>query len=464
MILSGLGECLIMISEEQKYKKVIEVLDSVSSSFCMAKWHQLTLYLQNGFNHSCHHPSPHKVPLDELKENYKALHNTKFKKEQMQKMLDGVRPSECDYCWRAEDAGRISDRVYKSGSSWAKVNFESVKKNKTADVNPAYVEISFSNVCNFKCAYCSPDLSSQWYDEIEANGPYPTSLRHNNFDWLKQIGKIPIKHNDYNPYVEAFWQWWPELYNDLHTLRLTGGEPLLSKDAWKMLSYIEENPNENLVFALNTNLCVPDELIDKLIPKIQNISRDSKEFQLFTSGEALGESAEYIRYGLDYSKWSSNLEKVLDNTNIIVAIMTTVNLTSVTSYADFIRYLLDLRGKYNKRATFNKVQFMTNFLRYPDFLALNILDQETKNKFSKDIDELIRERGNWDGFATLMFSEVDQLRRLLDFMNSPIEETKLRSSRIDFINFVNEYDKRRNLDFVKTFPQLEKFYKLCNEH
>ena len=105
------------------------------------------------------------------------------------------------------------------------------------------MEISFSNVCNFKCAYCSPDLSSKWYEEISKHGAYPTSTNYNGFDWFKQIGKMPIQHNEPNPYVDAFWQWWPELYPKLHTLRLTGGEPLLSKDVWKLLEWIEANQN-----------------------------------------------------------------------------------------------------------------------------------------------------------------------------------------------------------------------------
>jgi hypothetical protein len=158
------------MSEHEKFQKVIPILNAVSPSFCLAKWYQLTLYLQNGFNHSCHHPSPHKIPLDELEQNHKALHNTNFKKEQMQKMLDGVRPAECDYCWTAEDNGHVSDRSYKSATSWAYPHIGEVVKNKTADVEPTYVEISFSNVCNFKCAYCSPDLSSQWYEEIDKHG------------------------------------------------------------------------------------------------------------------------------------------------------------------------------------------------------------------------------------------------------------------------------------------------------
>lgn len=443
------------MSEHERFKKVIPILNSVSPSFCLAKWYQLTLYLQNGFNHSCHHPSPHKIPLDELEQNYKALHNTEFKKEQMQKMLDGDRPSECDYCWNAEDNGHISDRAYKSARSWAYPHLGDVVKNKTADVEPTYLEISFSNVCNFKCAYCSPDLSSQWYEEIDKHGGYPTSQNFNGFGWFKQVGKMPIKHSDHNPYVDAFWKWWPELYPKLNTLRLTGGEPLLSKDVWRMLDSIEADPNPELCFAINTNLGIPDDLIDRMITKINNISKSIKEVQIFTSSEATGIQAEYIRYGMDYAKWSANLEKVLDNTNNIVAIMTTVNLTSITTYCNFIRYILDLRLKYNKNATFNKVQFMTNFLRYPEFLSLTILDPASKQQFTLDVKRLIEER------TDLSPSEVDQLERMVDYMNGV--DPREKQLRKDFAAFITEYDKRRGTNFTVTFPELENFYTICQQ-
>jgi organic radical activating enzyme len=448
-----------MSKEKQKLENTIIKLKNVSDSFCLAKWYQLTLYLQNGFNHSCHHPSPHKIPLEEVKHNPKALHNTQFKKQQMQKMLDGERPSECDYCWRAEDAGHISDRVYKSAGHWAMPYMDRALEKKTSDIEPTYLEISFSNVCNFKCAYCSPDLSSPWYEEINKYGAYPTSQNYNGFDWFKQVGKMPIKHSDPNPYVDAFWEWWPELYKNLHTLRLTGGEPLLSKDVWRMLDAIEENPKQDLVFAINSNLGIGDELVDRMITKLNAISKNIREVQIFTSGEAMGAPAEYIRYGLDYDIWAQNLEKVLDNTNNIVAVMTTVNLTSVTTYCDFIRYLLDLRGHYNKQVTFNKVQFMTNTLRYPEFLSLTLLDSNSKAKFAKDVEDLIAERGNHDGLATLSFTEIDQLRRMVDYMNetNPNEATL----RTDFAAFITEYDRRRETDFNKTFPELSEFYKLC---
>ena len=104
-----------MIKNDQLLK-IRNELNSVSKSFCLAKWTQVTIHLQNGQTHSCHHPMTHKVPLSELQDNYSALHNTKKKMESRKEMLDGIRPSECEYCWNIEDAhpDNLSDRTHKS--------------------------------------------------------------------------------------------------------------------------------------------------------------------------------------------------------------------------------------------------------------------------------------------------------------------------------------------------------------
>ena len=48
-------------------------------------------------------------------------------------------------------------------------------------------------------------------------------------------------------------------------------------------------------------------------------------------------------------------------------------------------------------------------------------------------------------------------------MNSPIEEDELKRLRKDFFMFIDEYDIRRKLNFVDTFPELKEFYKICKE-
>jgi hypothetical protein len=102
---------------------------------------------------------------------------------------------------------------------------------------------------------------------------------------------------------------------------------------------------------------------------------------------------------------------------------------------------------------------MTNTLRYPEFLSLTLLDNETKTKFANDVENLIAERGKFDGLATLSFTEVDQLRRMVDYMNETNpNEIRLRK---DFIAFVDEYDHRRSTNFNQVFPGLRNFYQLC---
>jgi hypothetical protein len=54
-------------------------LNAVSPSMCLAKWKQVTLNLTTGHTNSCYHPAPHKIPVDLLKDNPAALHNTPYK-------------------------------------------------------------------------------------------------------------------------------------------------------------------------------------------------------------------------------------------------------------------------------------------------------------------------------------------------------------------------------------------------
>ncbi|NUN07333.1 MAG: twitch domain-containing radical SAM protein [Bdellovibrio sp.] len=204
----------------------------------------MTMHLQNGQTHSCHHPMTHQVTLSELRENKTALHNTRLKKKIRKKMLQGEKPKECQYCWNMEKLGShiVSDRHIKSNDEWALPSLEQVANLPwDSNINPTYVEVSFSNTCNFKCAYCFPHISSKWMSEIKEYGPYPTYHRHNSLKYLERSKLLPLPSEEGNPYVESFWQWWPELYPTLKVFRITGGEPLLSPNTFKS-ECISNNP------------------------------------------------------------------------------------------------------------------------------------------------------------------------------------------------------------------------------
>ena len=125
------------------YKSVKKQMDGISPTFCAAKWYNVSIWLGNGRTASCHHPLAHSIPEKELKRNPSALHNTFFKKERRKEMLEGERPSECSYCWTAEDAvnGKeiYSDRVFQT-ARYSELDIAKLKYLPCdVDVNPKTV-------------------------------------------------------------------------------------------------------------------------------------------------------------------------------------------------------------------------------------------------------------------------------------------------------------------------------------
>lgn len=444
-------------------------LDNQGCGFCLAKWTQVTMHLHNGMTHSCHHPGPHKIPLEEIKNNPTALHNTRFKKQKRKEMLEGKKPAECDYCWNVEKTSNsFSDRVFKSSEPWSLPFMEEIKGlDWRANYNPKYVEVSFANTCNFKCSYCSPMFSSKWMEEIEKHGGYPTSTSFNHLGWFQRPNQLPYKNSEENPYVESFWNWWPDLYNDLHTFRITGGEPLLSKDTWKVLDFISttENPNRKLNFSINSNLGSPKVLIEKFVAIAKKIIEEKRvnEFIIYTSCEAYGSQAEYIRNGLDFNLFIENIEYILSELpTVSIVVMATFNAMSVFSYGELIDKVFELKQKYQttERYWVSPIQLDTSYLRYPLHQSVKILDREHKELILEAAKKAFYYATPEFKHTNIGFSdiEVQKIKRIYDYAISEDETFDIEKNKADFIAFVDEHDIRRNTNFLETFPELKEFY------
>lgn len=460
------------IAENPVFSKMKTDLNKTGCGFCLAKWTQVTMHLQLGHTHSCHHPKTHKIPLAELERNPSALHNTRYKKRIRKEMLDGERPSECNYCWNVEDSSnRFSDRVFKSSENWSAPHLEEIRSlGWRENYNPTYVEVSFSNACNFKCSYCAPQFSSKWMEEIEKYGAYPTSDKFNDKSHMIRENKLPIPHKDHNPYVEAFWKWWPELYRGLDTFRITGGEPLMSPDTWKVFDYIleEQNPNRELKLAINSNLGVPDKLIDKMIEKIQRLEDENrvKEFIIFTSVDTWGAQAEYTRHGLEFNRFWDNVNKVMTKCNRVnLTFMVTYNALSVPSFEKLIHGVYDLKREYASPDRYwNSAVFLdSSYLRYPYHQTVQVLPDE----FGK---YLYTQTQLTEYYATPSFDrrlvgysdiEVQKIKRIHDWMLTDKDPEELLKKRQNFYRFFNAHDERRGTDFKKTFPEFSEFYDYC---
>lgn len=451
------------MNDQARIKKFIPIMNEISPTFCMAKWHHTTIYLQTGQTHSCYHPAPHDIPLEELAVTPLALHNTNQKRDERFSMLQGEKPSGCNYCWNIEALGEeyISDRHERNASIYTAERFSAIKEAPLANVNPQYIEVSFGNECNFKCGYCHPKHSSAYYKEIKDHGPYTMVKNHrNDIDWFQ------VYEEESNPYVKAWWDWWPEVSKTLTILRITGGEPLLQQSTWRLLDDLAVNPLPNLELNINTNFGVKPVLIDRLVEKINLLIANKciKDFKVFTSIDTWGPAAEYIRTGLDLKVWESNLDTYLTKTTLPITFMITFNILSVTTFQSLLEKILEWRAKYNtdNQNKWQRIRFDTPYLKEPLQYDINLLP---KDKFMPYMENHLKYLlANLDDKNRFKFNDLEYQKflRVVKYMETTTyTQERLLEGKRDFFNWFTEYDRRRGTDFRKTFPELEDFYFDC---
>lgn len=452
--------------DRNKIEIVKPLAESISPTFCLAKWHHTTIYLQTGETHSCYHPRPHKIPLEPLGSNPAALHNTAAKKHERREMIEGTKPRGCQYCWNIESLGKdyVSDRHIRNASIYTPERLEEIRRlGWDFDVNPEYVEISFGNECQMSCVYCHPKASSAWYKEIQQHGPYVTSASHRqDIDWLQ------INKEEDNPYVEAWWRWWPQLAPTLNILRITGGEPLLHSSTWRLLEQLDKEPQPHLELNINSNLSVKPVLVDRLVEKYNALkSADKiKWFELYTSIDTWGPRAAYIRNGLDLNLWERNFDTLLNGAWFPISFMITFNALSVTTFKQLLEKLLEWRARYNSKdaSKRQRIKIDTPYLKEPDIFSMLMLPKEQFLPYLDDCLSFMQENqedGNNRKFSTL---EVDKFRRVVDYVKTTnMDGTALKNARANFYRWITEHDRRHGKDFRATFPEMDHFMDTCKE-
>lgn len=484
-------------------ENVKTLLNSTGPGFCLAKFTQVTMHLGTGMTHACHHPSPHKIPLEEIENNPAALFNTKHLKEARRQMLEGQRPKECDYCWRIEDGGGISDRYYKSLESWGLEHHDKIQSsNPDDDIYPTYLEVDFSNVCNFSCTYCGPEYSSKWVEDIKRNGPIKLLEGTKHVQWAQgwqDLDSLSYKNSEFNPYIDAFWKWFPEAYKHLKVYRITGGEPLMSKETLKSIDWFIANPNPDLEFNINSNLGVPEKLWRQFIDKIKVMvsSKCVKKFTLFTSVDGWGKRAEYARPGLDFEVFKTRYEELLNIGGVRAVIMSTFNIFSITSFKELLEWQLSLKLKYNADHTFASMEQDLNinlggnvphadrkkmcdnhyalvgidipYLRSPEFLDAHYADKDLIQQYLIPAMDFISKNASnsvWGMHQGFEPHEVEKLKRIVMEMlyfnkNNSDSTERVVIHRARFYDFVNDIDRRHNRNFLETFPEMTDYYHKC---
>jgi hypothetical protein len=177
---------------------------------------------------------------------------------------------------------------------------------------------------------------------------------------------------------------------------------------------------------------------------------------------------------MEFDRVFNNIDKILTKLEkVTVVIMSTFNVFSVYSYEKLIKKVYSYKVKH-----FNTVRYWnsplildTSFLRFPDFLSFRILKDyldveyferwEKYMKFNSTFRSLNFHKTqdiNDVGFST---KEIEKITRIKEMFVTDAEspERTFERCKLDFLNFIREYEKRRGMKCEEYFPELSKFIK-----
>jgi hypothetical protein len=247
---------------------------------------------------------------------------------------------------------------------------------------------------------------------------------------------------------------------------MTGGEPLLDRNTYRVFDYVLDHPRPDLHLCVTSNFSVDERNWQRYKEQVTQLCEPGRleHFMQFVSVDAWGKSAEYIRHGLDFDLLWDRVNQFLTEIperNSITFIVTMNNL-SVTTLDKLFAGILGLRKTYSK--TYQRIWFDTPVLRQPAWQSLQILPESYADRLEHLWAWMLRQietpETRFQGFKDY---EIARLDRDIAWMRAGRNMTAEQRHRhqADFYRFFAEHDRRRGTDFLATFPEMREWWQEC---
>lgn len=418
-----------------------------SATACLLKWTWSTVFIHTQTTSSCHRVDQDDITL----ENFDSFHNTPRKIAAREKMLKGEWPGAgCEYCKKIEDAGGMSDRQLQLQLMDFDVPKELTDNPAATSVTPTMLEVYFSNVCNMGCLYCGSRFSSLWEAENNRFGQFIKTTR----PWTKikpimVLDNVSANGDHYEDLVDKFFAWLENNYKSITKLHILGGEPFHQlAELERCIDFYDTHPNPELSFGIITNLKVAPAKFQQVINKLLRLKNESKIGSVSITGsiDSWGAPAEYVRYGLDLTEYTANIEYLLDK-EVTVCVNSAINslgIKTMPALVEKINYWNSIRKKNDKN--WQHPIYWTFMTVQPHLhLCPDIFDKEL---FQDDFDKVI----------ALMPTENEFQQHSKEHMIGIAKQVAATSKDRDKVDTLKEYldemDSRRNTNWKEVFPWL----------
>jgi MoaA/NifB/PqqE/SkfB family radical SAM enzyme len=336
-------------------------------------------------------------------------------------MLDNVRDSGCDICWKKEDRGFSSLRQH-SNQIYAK-ELKQIRQGFIPK-EPIYLDLRLGNLCNLKCRMCISEWSSQIAGEI---------LENPNEDWIDTpTQKVYGLDDDSWETIEI---WIPYVKR----VFMTGGEPTIIK---RNLDYIDKIIQSGhageveLIFTTNAT---------NINKKFIEDSKKFKNVNFNVSIDAVGKLENYIRNPSDWETIVKNMN-LLYESGMGVSFNTTIQWLNMTRLDEIFEYI------ENCKIGFGGIWFQ--LVTDPFYLDPIFAPKFMKEKCIHDIDEFLKKPFlNDKKYNNILYGEFKQsLIQTRKFLHDNIDNVKHTK---EFLKRMEILDRLRNQNLFTVLPELK---------
>ena len=293
---------------------------------CSRLWTDLNIDLgRENIRHCCKTPRTTPTSLSQVEQLGTRVFNfdSVNRKARASMVQQDTLPDVCGEC-KAHEPNSIRH----AWNIWTDTDVDNLRSSLLEDNTiTSYIEIDVGSRCDMACVYCGPSSSSAWASEL---GIKPVNLLQDN-SWQRQV------LSNLNKFILEL----PS--TNCLTINILGGEPLLTPQTYTILEdlipYVKhfDTPVE---FMITTNLNAPAKLMDRFTDIMRKHS-DIFNFTISVSIEDTGERAQQVRHGLNWERFTRNLEQVKEHAHRIY-FTNTLNILSIAQFHETVDWMFSV--------------------------------------------------------------------------------------------------------------------------
>ena len=389
-------------------------------NFCVSPWIHIHTW-PNGNVYPCCMTSMEDT-VGNLKENsLEEIWNSTKMKQLRQDFIADKRPKSCKRCFEVEDAGQTSMRnmLNETFNNHLHKEHDTEADGTYKNFSIPYWDFRFSNICNFRCRTCGPQLSTGWFEDTKKIwGSLPEDA-------------LPIREK------KDTWEEIEPMFDSVEEIYFAGGEPLIMEQHYRILQRLDEMKRYDVRLRDNTHfsqMSYKNLHVDQLWKKFNSVS-------LSVSLDGYGPEGEYIRKNMDWKKILENRKK-LDPMpeNIYFFINCTVSVMNSFHIVDFHRHCVQTGFIENPN------RFRLNILQHPLHFRMQVLPDHLKKSLIQHYETYIEELQQQ--------KESDMIISDFNSVISLIKSEDFSSELATFKYNINQLDKIRKENFSNLFPEL----------